>query len=246
MTPCWRWVANAAENNRVLLLEGYIVQEKWYDDEVCPDDFRDALFSGQGDIIVRINSPGGSAFAGAQIYNMLKEYPGKVTVHVDALAASAASLIAMAGDEVLFSPVGTMMIHDPETVAYGDEDAMEAGKNLLVEVKEAALNAYEAKTGRSRDELAAMMKRQTWMSAHKAVDLGFADGILYTDEGPREEESPMGFLFDRETVVNMMTRNTRPPGRPRQAEKPAKTGVPVDTLRARLDELRPNERGTGK
>ena len=120
---------------------------------------------------------------------MLKEYPGKVTIKIDGIAASAASLIAMAGDNILMSPVSMMMIHNPLTMAIGNADDMQKAAAMLDEVKESIINAYELKTGLSRAKLSHLMDDETWMNAVKAVELGFADGILYRD-ADKDEEKP--------------------------------------------------------
>ena len=138
---------------------------------------------------VWLNSPGGDCIAAAQIYNMLKEYPGNITIKIDGIAASAASLIAMAGNEVLMSPVSMMMIHNPMTAAIGNADDMQKAAAMLDEVKDSIINAYELKTGLSRAKLAHLMDDETWMNAVKAVELGFADGILYRDSD-KEDEKP--------------------------------------------------------
>ena len=113
----WNWVKNEGEEARTLYLSGEISDETWFGDEVTPKMFKDELMAGSGDITLWINSPGGDVFAAAQIYNMLMDYPGRVTVKIDGLAASAASVIAMAGSQVEMSPVAMMMIHNPITVA---------------------------------------------------------------------------------------------------------------------------------
>lgn len=134
---------------------------------------------------------------------MLKEYPGNVTIKIDGIAASAASLIAMAGDNILMSPVSMMMIHNPLTMAVGNADDMQKAAAMLDEVKESIINAYELKTGLSRAKLSHLMDDETWMNAVKAVELGFADGILYRDadekdEEPEEECKPDGESSDGE------------------------------------------------
>ena len=144
--------------------------------------------SGTGDITVWINSPGGDCVAAAQIYNMLMDYKGNVTVKIDGIAASAASVIAMAGTEVLMSPVSTMMIHNPATVAMGDHNEMQKAIEMLNEVKESIINAYEIKTGLSRAKLSHLMESETWMNANKAVELGFADGIISRNAFPEKED----------------------------------------------------------
>jgi ATP-dependent Clp protease protease subunit len=167
----------------VLTLNGTIAEDSWFDDDVTPQMFKDELNAGSGDVTVWINSPGGDCVAAAQIYNMLSEYPGKVTVKIDGLAASAASVIAMAGDTVMMSPVSMMMIHNPATVAWGDHTEMEKAIELLDAVKESIINAYVMKSGLSRARLSHLMDAETWMDANKAVELGFADGILYAEDG---------------------------------------------------------------
>jgi len=146
------------------------------------------LNSGTGNITVWINSPGGDCVAAAQIYNMLMDYKGNVTVKIDGIAASAASVIAMAGTEVLMSPVSTMMIHNPATVAMGDHNEMQKAIEMLNEVKESIINAYEIKTGLSRAKLSHLMDSETWMNANKAVELGFADGIIARNAFPEKED----------------------------------------------------------
>ena len=138
---------------------------------------------------VWLNSPGGDCVAAVQIYNILKEYPGNITIKIDGIAASAASLIAMAGDYVLMSPVSMMMIHNPMTAAIGNADEMQKAAAMLDEVKDSIINAYELKTGLTRAKLSHLMDDETWMNAVTAVELGFADGILYRDSD-KEDEKP--------------------------------------------------------
>ena len=143
---------------------------------------------GDGDITVWINSPGGDCVAAAQIYNMLKDYPGKVTVKIDGIAASAASVIAMAGDKTYVSPVSMLMIHNPSTIAMGDHAEMQKAIEMLDEVKESIINAYVLKTGLSRARLSHLMDAETWMNANTAIELGFADGLITRDTFPPEKE----------------------------------------------------------
>lgn len=168
---------------RTLTLSGVIAEESWFDDEVTPALFRDELMSGEGDITVWINSPGGDCIAAAQIYNMLLEYKGNVTVKIDGIAASAASVIAMAGTKVMMSPVSMLMIHNPMTMAAGDTSEMEKAIAMLSEIKESIVNAYELKTGMSRAKIARLMDAETWMDARKAVELGFADEMWQREGG---------------------------------------------------------------
>ena len=196
MKKFWNWIHNEA-GGRVLRLEGPIDNESFWGDEVTPKAFREELNAGTEDITVWINSPGGNVFAAAEIYTMLRDYPGSVTVKIDAIAASAASVIAMAGSKVLMSPVAMLMIHDPSTIAMGNTKDMEKAIATLNEVKESIINAYAAKSGLSHNRISKLMENETWMNAKKAVELGFADEILFEavepdepEEDPEEEEKP--------------------------------------------------------
>ena len=190
---------------RILHLNGTIAEESWFDDDVTPQLFKDELFAGEGDITVWINSPGGDCVAAAQIYNMLVEYKGAVTVKVDGIAASAASVIAMAGTKVLMSPVSMLMIHNPMTVAMGDSAEMEKAIEMLASVKDSIINAYEIKTGLSRTKLSHLMDAETWMDANKAVELGFADGILQREGIPADAAGAgISMLYSKANVVNSL------------------------------------------
>lgn len=188
MRKFWNWVTNDA-GERTLRLEGAIDSDDTWGDAVTPAWFRSELESGEGDITVWINSPGGSVFAAAEIYTMLRDYKGKVTVKIDAIAASAASVVAMAGNTVLMSPVAMLMLHDPATVAMGNTRDMQKAIETLDAVKESIINAYNAKSGLSRNKISTLMSNETWLDAKEALKLGFCDEILFTaEEKPEEEE----------------------------------------------------------
>ena len=192
MRKFYNFIKNEANGTRILRLDGPIDEDDWWGDEVTPDNFREELNAGEGDIEVWIDSPGGNVFAAAKIYNMLKDYKGKVTVKIDSLAASAATVVAMAGDSVLVSPVAMFMIHNPMTIAMGNEKDMQEAINVLRAVKDSIVNAYVAKTGKSAKAIAKLMDGETgegtWMDAKKAVANGFADGILFEDEDEDGDE----------------------------------------------------------
>lgn len=227
----WNWVRNEADGERTLVLNGEISDETWYGDEVTPALFQKELDAGTGDITVWINSPGGDVFAAARIYNMLMEYKGDVRVKVDALAASAASVIAMAGTEVLMSPVGMMMIHNPMTIAIGDSKEMQRAGEMLDEVKESIMNAYEIKTGMSRARISHLMDAESCFNARKAVELGFADGVLHGDgtEDKARGGEPEGVMFSRMSVTNSLLSKLVP--------KETGKKVPVEQLEKRLQLL---------
>ena len=264
----WNWKsrktlnqANEEVAERVLELHGTIAEESWFDDDVTPQLFKDELNAGSGDITVWINSPGGDCVAAAQIYNMLTQYKGNVTVKIDGIAASAASVIAMAGNTVLMSPVSMMMIHNPATVAFGDHAEMQKAIDMLAEVKESIINAYVIKTGLSRSKLSHLMDAETWMDANKAVELGFADDIITraetkanTDDPEEEDEDEESteekekkpsdsMLFSRKAVNNaLMNKLEKHYVQPKetvtkQAEisAPANKGTPAKEIKERLD-----------
>ena len=191
MKKFWNWVHDDS-GGRVLRLEGPIDSENFWGDEITPADFRSELEAEDGDVTVWVNSPGGNVFAAAEIYTMLKDYAGKVTVKVASLAASAASVVAMAGDTVLMSPTALLMLHDPSTVAMGNTRDMEKAISTLNEVKESIINAYVAKSGLSRNRVSKLMSEETWLNAKKAVELGFADEVLYDGKKPEEGTEPEG------------------------------------------------------
>ena len=199
----WNWVRNEGEKH-VLLLDGEISDETWWGDEVTPQMFRSELNAAEGDIDLWINSPGGDCYAAAQIYNMLMEYKGNVAVKIDGIAASAASVVAMAGSTVEMSPVATIMIHNPMTVSIGDTHEMERTITFLSEIKESIINAYEIKTGLSRAKISRLMDAETWMNAKKAVELGFADSVLYADVQRPVTDTADGLIFSRAAVTNSL------------------------------------------
>ena len=200
MKKFWNWIKNQDTGQRELWFEGVIGEDSWYEDTISPAIFKEELFSGDGPIILHINSPGGDCIAASQIYTMLMDYPHDVTVQIDGMAASAASVIAMAGTKVCMSPTSMMMIHNPFTVAMGDSEEMRKAIQLLDEVKESIINAYQIKTGLSRDELSKLMDGETWMNALKAKDLGFCDEVLYTGELDLPDNMA-GFSFGRRAAA---------------------------------------------
>lgn len=237
----WNWInqadADPAEE-RVLELYGTIAEESWFDDDVTPQMFRDELFAGEGDVVVWINSPGGDCVAASQIYSMLMDYKGNVTVKIDGIAASAASVIAMAGTRVLMAPTALMMIHNPMTAAYGDHEDMQKAIDMLAEVKESIINAYEIKTSLTRAKLSHLMDSETWMNAKKAIELGFADDIL-TDEKLTAEVPAYAFSGKaaEAALLNKLTAKTAPPKEPAAPEE--KPGRSVNELMERLNLIKP-------
>ena len=250
----WTWKNQAdgeVSEERVLELYGTIAEESWFDDEITPAMFREELFAGDGDIVIWINSPGGDCIAASQIYSMLMDYKGNVTVKIDGVAASAASVIAMAGTQVLMAPTALMMIHNPMTVAFGDHTDMQKAIEMLDEVKESIINAYEIKTNLSRAKLSHLMDSETWMNANKAVELGFADDIL-TDEKLAVDVPAYAFSGRavENALLNKITAKAKPAKKqestpelvvesPAPEELETTPGRTVDELMARLNLIKP-------
>lgn len=215
---------------RTLFLNGTIAEESWFDDDVTPQLFKEELNAGTGNITVWINSPGGDCVAAAQIYNMLANYKGTVTVRIDGIAASAASVIAMAGTKVIMSPVSMMMIHNPMTIAFGDSANMQKAIAMLDEVKESIINAYEIKTGLSRAKLSRLMDAETWMDANSAIEMGFADEIMQRNTADAVEVPQVSNIYSRTAVTNHLMDKIA--AKCRIEQKPKTT---ADSLMERLD-----------
>ena len=199
----------------------------------------------QGDITVNINSPGGDVFAAAQIYNMLRNHKGKVKVFIDSLAASAASVVAMAGDEVEISPVGMIMIHNPSTMTWGDHNELEKAVNTLNEIKESIINAYERKTHLSRQEISDLMEAETWMNANTAKEKGFVDKITGDTEAANSfifgAKAADKALFNKvvalyEGEIPDTDNGDEPETEPETKE--AESGTPVSEINARLNAIK--------
>ena len=200
-----------------LRIDGEIADDDaawWYgpDGATYPAAFRQALDTLEGDLIVAINSPGGDVIAASCIYTALREYAGqghKVTVRVEGWAASAASVVAMAGDEVQMAPTAYLMIHDPWTFASGNAQEMRECGEMLDEIARGIVEAYHTKTGMSRAHIRELMQAETWMSAPKAVKLGFADVVLYQDGSKAGADDSDGTAMQARAAVDRVMARIR-------------------------------------
>lgn len=217
--PFWNFAKNEDNEGEIeLKIDGDIVMDDDFwsmlfgNENVTPKGFMSELNQYKGkNINVWINSYGGDVYAASRIYTALKQHKGKVTVKVDGVAISAASVIAMAGDEILMSPTSIMMIHNPWGNFQGEAEDLRHGADVLDEVKQTIINAYQLKTNKSRAKISQMMDEETWMSAKKAVNEGFVDGMLYSDskEDPPEEEPSNSFMFSRFAIQNSINNRTK-------------------------------------
>ena len=230
MKRFWNWLTpqesspNSAGGERVLRINGVIAEESWLDDDITPTLFASELSAGSGPVTIWLNSPGGDVVAASRIYNMLLDYPGKVTVNIDGIAASAASVIAMAASTVAMSPVSMLMIHNPATLAMGDKTELSRALDMLESVKDSIINAYQLKTSLSRAKLSKLMDAETWMDARAAIDLGFADELLNSNRAlTLGEEEPDDELEDHDDSGDGEDENEskqpKPPFPPKKNER---------------------------
>ena len=246
MNKFWNFIKNE-DGGRVLRFDGIIAAESWWGDEITPGVFRAELFAGDGDITVWLNSPGGDCIAASQIYAMLMDYKGNITVKIDGIAASAASVIAMAGTQVLMAPTALMMMHNPMTFAIGDSDEMQKAIDMLAAVKESIINAYQIKSGQGRTKLSNLMDVETWLPAQTAIEMGFADGILEDSKrsgNATEAPDVVNYMFSRMAVTNSLldkmmvkpkARAEPPPQEPSAPPAPPKPeGITAESLEKRL------------
>lgn len=254
----WNFVKNQEDDQKEveLRIEGEIVADddawiyEWFGVAAAtPNAFRTALSEHKGkNITVWIDSWGGDTTAAAGIYNALKEHNGKITVKIDGKAVSAASVIAMAGEEIKMSPLGIMMIHNPWSGVRGEAKDMRHMADVLDEVKDTIVNAYQMKTGKSRKKISQMMDEETWMSPKKAMAEGFVDEVLYADTA-REQPIENSFMFSRTAIQNSAANSLRrfieqynhmkPPEEPKAQNQPPEPPavprqVPVDIYQKQI------------
>lgn len=246
MKKFWNFIINEETSETELYFEGPISDCTWFGDEITPAMFRDELAKVSGNLTVWVNSPGGDCVSASQIYTMLRNHKGKVTVKIDGIAASAASVVAMSGDETLISPTGYLMIHNPMTLASGNRSDMEKAIALLDEIKEGIINAYVRKTGLSRNKISKLMDDETWLNAEKALQLGFVDGILFDEkkrafipEESDEDDSDEDTDKPQKNISSMLyspTKTTASLMQKISALAPA--GTPIEQLEKRLNLLK--------
>ncbi|MBO8183765.1 MAG: Clp protease ClpP [Archaeoglobus sp.] len=176
----WKFRASA-DDPKVgeLLLYGVIDSMTWWGDEITPKQFKKELDDlGDVELIkVFINSEGGDVFAGQAIHSMLKRHRARIEVYIDGLAASIASVVAMAGDIIRMPKNAMMMVHNPWTIAMGTADDFRKLADDMDQIRESIIVTYQDKTGMDREEIIRLMDEETWMTAEEAVQMGFADEL---------------------------------------------------------------------
>lgn len=171
--------AEVKDDKTVLILSGDVVSNEysWYEDDISPKRIQAILDESPGELVIRLNSGGGDAFAGVEIYNMLKDYPNKVTVEVTGLAASAASIVAMGADEIIMCTGSMMMIHEAWTFAVGSKSDLQKTVDMMDKLDASLVSIYAERLGLDKDFVSELLKAETWMTAEEAVKDGFADSV---------------------------------------------------------------------
>jgi len=198
----YNFARDETTGERELYIDGEIAENVWFGDEITAKDFKEQLFSGTGSLTLWISSPGGDVVSASEIYAMLKDYQGEITVKIYGMAASAATVIAMAGDRVLMSPTALFLIHNPQMLAVGDSAEMRKAGAMLDAVKDSIINAYELKTGLPRAKISKLMDLEQPMDANYAIALGFADGMI---ESPKSTETENPIAKTTQIIENKTT-----------------------------------------
>lgn len=195
---------NEVKDDKVVLtLSGPIAQTSIFaDGTINSQDIAEALDDVDKDVLIRLNSPGGDAFQGIEIYNYLKNHSSHITVEVTALAASAASIIAMAADELVMSKGASLMIHEAATIAIGNKADVKKTLNALETVDASIVEVYKDKTGLDENEIEQLMTAETWFTSKDAVDKGFADKLKDTVETPKETQEDVENNSEMMTIKN--------------------------------------------
>lgn len=225
-------------------MNGYIDDESWFGDEITPSGLHNWLYgendAAVDDVHIRLNSYGGSCNAATRMFDDIRAYPGSVKITISGTAASAATVVAMAADRLEMTPGSLFMIHDPSTVAYGNERDMDEAKAVLRACKESILNMYGTRIRVSRNDAADMMTATTWMDSNEASEKGFVDGItetpakLPTDSAGHKvslEAAKAGVQawFDRKTKPFSVDRKQKTVPEPACVEPVVPEPVPVVT-----------------
>lgn len=202
-------------------------------DCTAPANFKKGLDELDGrPLTVYIDSYGGDVLVASSIYTMLREYKGKVTVKVDSIAASAASVIAMAGDKVLMSPTAYLMIHDPSTIVAGNITEVKQGLDALKSIKEGIINAYQRKSNLSREKISKLMTDETWLDYNKALEYGFIDGEIGSEKLIVDPSVLDTIRNQKMAIYNMVTAqkpNNRPTVTPTSEVTDNADGVAINT-----------------
>jgi ATP-dependent Clp protease, protease subunit len=216
---------NANTDEHEMILSGFIGRSSWWYEAISADTIRNALKEVNASTIrIKLNSGGGDADQGIEIYNFLKDLDKKVIVEVTSLAASAASIIAMGADEIIMRTGSRMMIHEASTYAMGTKQDIQKTLNALETYDESIVSIYQQRTGKSKDQISKLLEAETWFTAEKAVKEGFADKVEYEPEEDEDE----GTITDKQMqqIINAVTKNLKQNNQePNEPTPPAQVAV---------------------
>lgn len=232
----WSFRDIVETNKKELVITGPISTESWWGDEATPSQLRQELAEFDGsELTVSLNSGGGDVFAGLEMYNALRELDAKVTIRVDGLAASIASIIAMAGDTIIMSPGSLMMIHRPSVFAGGNVDDLDKAKEVLLKIEESITPIYAERSGLSKEKIAELLEAETWMTADEAVEMGFADEAIHKSDLKATIQNALtqNFAFSmkatEDSLKSLVEKITASEEKEENVDKPIETEAPVET-----------------
>mgnify|MGYP005811759915 CR=1 FL=1 len=216
--PFWS-LRNAAESESgepEIEFYGFISEYSWFDDDITPKKFKEDLnrIGGGKPVTVRMNSGGGEVFAASMIKSILVEYPGQVTVLIEGLAASGATIVAMGGDRIKMQESAYFMIHDPSVLTWGTIEDLKQTLEMLKTIKDGLIDTYQTRTRLPSEKLAKMLTDETWLTAHEAHDYGFIDEVIATSsKAPAPSEQMVG-------ITNCLSQYRHVPAALLQASQP--------------------------
>lgn len=200
-----------------LTIYGDIGESYWWDSTSATDVDSALKEAGNNDLVIHLNSPGGSAFDGIAIYNRLKAHKGKVIIHVDGWACSAASIIAMAADELVMGAGAMMMIHEASTIVWGSKTLMRKEADMLEKLEDGIVDIYMTRANAEREEIRDMVDKETWFSANEAVEFGFATSTATTVEEDDTSEELAQLKAQMQTMQNELNQYKNQQREPEQA-----------------------------
>ena len=257
VTPVFR---NETKNNKhILTLSGTIANLSFLEDTISAKAVKDSLDNVKEDIVIRLNSGGGDVFEGIEIYNYLKSLSNHITIEVTALAASAASLVAMAADKIIIRTGANMMVHEASTMAFGNKSDIQKTLNALNAIDTSIVDIYQERTGLDRDEIINLITNETWFTADEAIKKGFADekssrkSIDKNKEGVNnvKDTKYVAMLKQQlQTITAMIDEAEEDPKEPSSGDsleqRVADVENDIKNIKSRLDKLEKGEGGEGE
>lgn len=255
VTPVFR---NETKNNKhILTLSGTIANLSFLNDTISAKAVKDSLDNVKEDIVIRLNSGGGDVFEGIEIYNYLKSLSNHITIEVTALAASAASLVAMAGDKIIIRTGANMMVHEASTMAFGNKSDIQKTLNALTAIDTSIVDIYHDRTGLDRDEIVDLITNETWLTADEAINKGFADEKSSRKSVEKQKEGVSNLkdskyiarLKEQQKIINAMIdeaeeeTSDEPSSDDSNEQRIADLENKIKNIESRLDKLEKDDEG---